>query len=64
MSGTVVTNAIRTQAVLAACTAAFDQAYVAYARGDSALRLFWLSIQSACSAELQDCVAADKAGVP
>ena len=59
-----VTNAARMQAVCAACTTAFDQAYTAWTRKEDELRRLRISIQCACSDELQDCVAAAKAGVP
>ena len=58
-----VSNDDRMQAVHKACTVAFDQAYVAWTRGENELRRFWIEIQSACGLELQDCVAAAKAGV-
>lgn len=59
-----ISNELRMQAVHNACTTAFDQAYIAWTRGENELRMFWITIQSACSEELQDCVAAAKAGVP
>lgn len=60
----LVTNEQRMQAVHDACTVAFDRAHAAWREGNNAARLFWITVQGACSDELQDCVAAAKAGVP
>ena len=61
---TYLTNSSRMQVVTNACTTAFDQAYMAWTRSEEDLREIWITVQDACNLELQDCVAADKAGVP
>ncbi len=59
-----LSNEERMQCVHSVLTTAFDQACFGWQRGDTVQRQLWIGIQCACALELQDCVAAAKAGVP
>jgi hypothetical protein len=64
MISSTITMRQRADVVLAACGVAFTNAEIAWRSGMAEDRQLWIGIQCACGEELQDVVAALKAGVP